>query len=253
MKKSVRLCSACGSSKSPAEIARPGPRVALRVLKLRGPDSLLDIGDRGADRRPVTAEPLPEWVVSGKRPVGNLVCAAGIDPVETGMVEDDVENDANAVLVRGVDEFDEVAPRAEPRVDVQEMLDAVAVECVEVATLLEHRAQPDGRDAEFLQVVELGLHALDGPMSRSPGGRAFILRRPTGGTRSLYFLLVDRFSDGQEASRPLLDRSDRGAARPHCCDRPIAARFWIIILISARVGLGATKIHQSKLKRLYNE
>jgi glycosidase len=30
----------------------------------------------------------------------------------------------------------------------------------------------------------------------------------------LYFLLVDRFSDGQEATRPLLDRANRRAARP---------------------------------------
>lgn len=30
----------------------------------------------------------------------------------------------------------------------------------------------------------------------------------------LYFLLVDRFSDGREASRPLLDRNDLAAARP---------------------------------------
>ena len=30
----------------------------------------------------------------------------------------------------------------------------------------------------------------------------------------LYFLLVDRFSDGQESNRPVLDRKNRGAARP---------------------------------------
>ncbi len=30
----------------------------------------------------------------------------------------------------------------------------------------------------------------------------------------LYFLLVDRFSDGQEATRPLLDRQNLAAARP---------------------------------------
>lgn len=30
----------------------------------------------------------------------------------------------------------------------------------------------------------------------------------------LYFLLIDRFSDGQEANRPLLDRENRPAARP---------------------------------------
>ena len=30
----------------------------------------------------------------------------------------------------------------------------------------------------------------------------------------LYFLLVDRFSDGRETTRPLLDRNNRAAARP---------------------------------------
>ena len=34
----------------------------------------------------------------------------------------------------------------------------------------------------------------------------------------LYFLLVDRFSDAQEDSRPLLDRSNRAAARPAAAD-----------------------------------
>jgi glycosidase len=34
----------------------------------------------------------------------------------------------------------------------------------------------------------------------------------------LYFLLVDRFSDGREAERPLLDRGDRAAARPAAPD-----------------------------------
>jgi len=34
----------------------------------------------------------------------------------------------------------------------------------------------------------------------------------------LYFLLADRFSDGQESNRPLLDRSNRAAARPRGSD-----------------------------------
>lgn len=34
----------------------------------------------------------------------------------------------------------------------------------------------------------------------------------------LYFLLVDRFSDGQEGTRPLLDRRNRDAARPNGAD-----------------------------------
>ena len=36
----------------------------------------------------------------------------------------------------------------------------------------------------------------------------------------LYFLLVDRFSDGGEAGRPLLDRSNLGAARPNVGGQP---------------------------------
>lgn len=36
--------------------------------------------------------------------------------------------------------------------------------------------------------------------------------------QALYFLLVDRFSDGQEHSRPLLDRRNRNAARPKAPD-----------------------------------
>lgn len=34
----------------------------------------------------------------------------------------------------------------------------------------------------------------------------------------LYFLLADRFSDGQESNRPLLDRNNRAAARPRASD-----------------------------------
>lgn len=34
----------------------------------------------------------------------------------------------------------------------------------------------------------------------------------------LYFLLIDRFSDGQESNRPLLDRSNRAAVRPRGSD-----------------------------------
>lgn len=36
----------------------------------------------------------------------------------------------------------------------------------------------------------------------------------------LYFLLVDRFSDGQEGSRPLVDRGKRSAARPAVAGEP---------------------------------
>jgi glycosidase len=42
----------------------------------------------------------------------------------------------------------------------------------------------------------------------------------------LYFLLVDRFSDGREAERPLLDRNDLSAARPNVGDQPWSWNLW---------------------------
>lgn len=50
----------------------------------------------------------------------------------------------------------------------------------------------------------------------------------------LYFLLVDRFSDGQEHTRPLLDRANRAAARPSLPDG--AAWRW-----DRRAGSGADR------------
>src|SRR5690606_14326778 len=51
--------------------------------------------------------------------------------------------------------------RAEAGIDVEEVLDAVAVEGIEVATLLEDRAQPDRRHAQLAQIVELRSYARD--------------------------------------------------------------------------------------------
>ena len=51
-------------------------------------------------------------------------------------------------------EVDEILARAEARIDLEEVLDAVAVEGVEPRPLLEDRADPERRDAEALQVVE---------------------------------------------------------------------------------------------------
>ena len=42
----------------------------------------------------------------------------------------------------------------------------------------------------------------------------------------IYFLLVDRFSDGAEAGRPLLDRSNQAAARPGIDGQPWRWDSW---------------------------
>ena len=47
----------------------------------------------------------------------------------------------------------------------------------------------------------------------------------------VYFLLVDRFSDGAEASRPLLDRTDLAAARTDVNGRPWRWDSWATCLL----------------------
>src|SRR5262249_18694404 len=61
------------------------------------------------------------------------------------------------------DQFDQVAPVAEMRVDVEEVLNAVSVIGVEMAALLEDRPYPDRRHAEIFQVAEFGTNPAQRP------------------------------------------------------------------------------------------
>ena len=63
------------------------------------------------------------------------------------MVENYVENDAQPRRMRVGDQFDQIAPVAEMRIDVEEVLNAVSVIGVEVAALLENRPDLDRRHA----------------------------------------------------------------------------------------------------------
>src|SRR5262249_26349540 len=63
-----------------------------------------------------------------------------------------------------------------------------------------------------LLAVERPAQVADVP--RAPGDGGFQPSARDWRDEVLYFLLPDRFSDGQEAARPLLDRGDRAAARP---------------------------------------
>ena len=122
---------------------------------------MLDVRDGGPDLFAVLAKPRAEGIVVREVFEGRLRHTPRIDPVEAGMIEDDIEDDADTLLMRGVHQLDEIAARAEPRIDIQEMLDAVAVKSVQMPALLEYRAEPDRRDAQVVEVVEFGLHSLD--------------------------------------------------------------------------------------------
>jgi hypothetical protein len=144
-----------------AEASGACARVPVRILELARPDAILGAGD--ACRR-FAARVAPE---AGRIPPGRAVLrlvrvarrAFRVEPVRARMIEDDVEEDAHAAPVRLGDERDEIAARADTRIDLEKILDAVAVEGVEVAALLEDGAQPDRRDAEIPQIAELRAHA----------------------------------------------------------------------------------------------
>jgi len=68
-----------------------------------------------------------------------------------GVVDDEIDNDADAVLLGGVRELDEVAERTIGRIDVVIIGDVVAV--VLAGRGLE-RHQPDRVDAEAGEVIE---------------------------------------------------------------------------------------------------
>src|SRR5687768_17333978 len=87
------------------------------------------------------------------------------------MVEDDVENDAQPRGMRVSDKFDQIAPVAEMRIDVEEVLNAVSVIGVEMAALLKDRPNPDRRHAEIFQVTEFGTNPAQRPALPPLGAR----------------------------------------------------------------------------------
>ena len=75
-----------------------------------------------------------------------------------GVVNHEIDDDADAALLAAMGELDEVAQRAVARIDAVIVLDVVAV--VPVGRGLE-RHQPDRGDAKSVQVVEPALQALE--------------------------------------------------------------------------------------------
>ena len=187
-KKSVRLCSACAIVEAAAiERALAGARVVPRRAQLDRKDAVVDAGRRrrallvlvAQGRAPALAGPVRRAVELRERQVRRLVAQrveAGLGrhvaPVVAGVVGDDVEDDAQAAGVRVLAQVDEILARAEPRIDLEEVLDAVAVEGVEPGPLLEDRADPQRGHAEALQVVEPAADAGDGAaLPARAGGR----------------------------------------------------------------------------------
>jgi hypothetical protein len=74
------------------------------------------------------------------------------------VVDDKIDEHADAALLGAVSEFDEIAERSKSRIDIVVIGDVVAV--VLARRFLE-RHQPDPRDAETMQIVEAPHEALE--------------------------------------------------------------------------------------------
>ena len=149
-----------------AQVAAARARVVVGVLQFAWPHAILAARDRGhvlslvaapgAERVAVALTVVERQVVRRVLPARR---AGRVAPVETRMVKDDVQQDAQARLVRRRHQVDQVAACAEARVHVEEVLHAVAVITVLVPALLEHRAQPQRAHAQFFQIRQLGRDA----------------------------------------------------------------------------------------------
>src|SRR5262245_46155223 len=87
------------------------------------------------------------------------------------MVEDHVEDDAQPGRVRGGDQLDQIAPVAEMRINVEEVLNAVSVIRIEVSALLKDRPDPDSRYAEPLQIIKFRTNPAQRPTLPPLGAR----------------------------------------------------------------------------------
>ncbi|OEI69691.1 trehalose synthase domain protein [Curtobacterium sp. ER1/6] len=131
----------------------------LPAHRVERPIRLLGVDEDDADVLVVLVGVAPHVEVA----VGAVRVLAGLlEPLVLvrGVVDHHVDHDAHVALVRLRDEFAEVVERAELRQDRAVVRDVVAA----VAhRRLEERRQPDGVDAEPLEVVQLADDALDVP------------------------------------------------------------------------------------------
>src|SRR5262249_48560129 len=100
---------------------------------------------------------VPAWVIvplAGCRIV-RRVTIRGVAEDVAGMVGNDVEDNVDPLLMGGLNEIPELSPRSEMRIDVEEVLDAVAVVARLEGALPKDGADPQGGDAQPPEITEL--------------------------------------------------------------------------------------------------
>ncbi len=76
------------------------------------------------------------------------------------MLQNHVEDNDHTAVVGVIDEVAQILSGSEPRVDVEEVLDGVAVVGLQIGALLEGRVEPQPGDTQVLEIIELAANAL---------------------------------------------------------------------------------------------
>ena len=77
------------------------------------------------------------------------------------MVVDDVEQHEHSAIVGRIDQVTQVLTCAEARIDIEIILDAVAVICIQVGTLPPYGPYPKRGDSEVLKITEFASNSID--------------------------------------------------------------------------------------------
>src|SRR3954447_11106702 len=132
------------------ETALSGAGVAVFVLQLSRPDAVVRSGDYIGQAGAST--PSSARIKTRPRLIGRVIDIALVYPIVPGMVEDDIEDDAQARCVRSADQVDQLRSCAESRIDLEEILDRAPVIAVVGRALLEHRTEPYHRHTKLRKV-----------------------------------------------------------------------------------------------------
>jgi len=79
----------------------------------------------------------------------------GIEPVASGVVEDYVQDNAHAGIMSRSHQIGQVSPASKSGIDIQEVLNCIAVIAVLMGSLSEDGAEPKRRHSQVLQVSQL--------------------------------------------------------------------------------------------------
>ncbi|HTF70445.1 MAG TPA: hypothetical protein VK638_47995, partial [Edaphobacter sp.] len=118
-----------------AEVTLTGSRVAIIRPQLVGPNTVILAFNRSC-RLPLPIQPGSLLVEVGPRPKRRLVPGiGGVEPILRRVVEDHVKQHSQVMRMSGGNEIDEILPRAKTRVNLEKVLNGIAVVAIPMGAL----------------------------------------------------------------------------------------------------------------------